>query len=130
MRVIITGGGLLTVLALFIVINCTVVSRNARDNEVSSGLDSAVDYAVDIMGQQYRQADYGTRTEQEVLEDIMRAFCSALKERITTDGEMNVRLLSANLREGLIHIQVMEEYKYQMSGKVGRCSCEKTYRFL
>ena len=53
MRTVITGGGFLVVTALCVLIHCSIISTNMRDNEVSNSLDKASDYAVDVMGDIY-----------------------------------------------------------------------------
>ena len=58
MRTVITGGGFLVVTALCVLIHCSIISTNMRDNEVSNSLDKASDYAVDVMGDIYLRLDY------------------------------------------------------------------------
>ena len=41
MRTVITGGGFLVVTALCVLIHCSIISTNMRDNEVSNSLDKA-----------------------------------------------------------------------------------------
>ena len=60
MRTVITGGGFLVVTALCVLIHCSIISTNMRDNEVSNSLDKASDYAVDVMGDIYLRLDYSS----------------------------------------------------------------------
>ena len=48
----------MVVIALCVLIHCSIISTNMRDNEVSNSLDKASDYAVDVMGDIYLRLDY------------------------------------------------------------------------
>ena len=111
MRTVITGGGFLVVTALCVLIHCSIISTNMRDNEVSNSLDKASDYAVDVMGDIYLRLDYSQN------------------EKIGTDGELSVQVVKADIENGNFDIIVTEDYDYPLRGKKGSCSYEKAFSF-
>ena len=76
MRTVITGGGFLVVTALCVLIHCSIISTNMRDNEVSNSLDKASDYAVDVMGDIYLRLDYSQGNTAAYMQELIQGFCS------------------------------------------------------
>ena len=120
MRTVITGGGFLVVTALCVLIHCSIISTNMRDNEVSNSLDKASDYAVDVMGDIYTAA---------YMQELIQSFCRAVNEKIGTDGELSVQVVKADIENGNFDIIVTEDYDYPLRGKKGSCSYEKAFSF-
>ena len=104
MRTVITGGGFLVVTALCVLIHCSIISTNMRDNEVSNSLDKASDYAVDVMGDIYLRLDYSQGNTAAYMQELIQGFCRAVNEKI-------------------------EDYDYPLRGKKGSCSYEKAFSF-
>ena len=121
MRTVITGGGFLVVTALCVLIHCSIISTNMRDNEVSNSLDKASDYAVDVMGDIYLRLDYS--------QGNTAAYMQAVNEKIGTDGELSVQVVKADIENGNFDIIVTEDYDYPLRGKKGSCSYEKAFSF-
>ena len=99
MRTVITGGGFLVVTALCVLIHCSIISTNMRDNEVSNSLDKASDYAVDVMGDIYLRLDYSQGNTAAYMQELIQGFCRAVNEKIGTDGELSVQIGRASCRE-------------------------------
>lgn len=129
MRTVITGSGLIVTLIICILIHSSIVSANIRDNEVNAGLNQAMDYAVDVMGDIYTDLSYQPENNDAYIEALMNAFCDAVRKRIGTDGEVSVALLSNDIETGQFNIAVKEEYSYPVKGKKGICYCEKAFAF-
>lgn len=129
MRAVITGSGLVTALVLCILVHCSIISANIRDNEVYSGMNQAMDYALDVMGDVYMSMDYQPEHEEEYVEMLTEKFCMALNQRIATDGEIFVALVYADMENGRFDIVVKESYSYPLKGKKGVCCCEKAVAF-
>ena len=127
MRTVITGGGFLVVTALCVLIHCSIISTNMRDNEVSNSLDKASDYAVDVMGDIYLRLDYSQGNTAAYMQELIQGFCRAVNEKIGTDGELSVQVVKADIENGNFDIIVTEDYDYPLRGKKGSCSYEKAF---
>ena len=140
MRTVITGGGFLVVTALCVLIHCSIISTNMRDNEVSNSLDKASDYAVDVMGDIYLRLDYSQGNTAAYMQELIQGFCRAVNEKIGTDGELSVQVVKADIENGNFDIINVNEVSAGWSlfldsetlfGMVlnGSCSYEKAFSF-
>ena len=132
MRGVVTCGGLIVITTIIIMIHATITGNNIRRGEVERGLDSSIDYAFDRLGDIYADEFFTTYSEdrrEQIIEELVFDFCSVLKNRIASDGEIEVRLISADLETGLFQIGVTEEYTYPFGGMNGKCYYEKAYSF-
>lgn len=129
MRAVVTGSGLLIAMVICIFIHSSIVSTNMRDNEVNAGLNQAMDYAIDVMGDIYMRLDYQPEKKDAYMESLMNGFCTALNKRIGTDGEISIMLMSADMEAGRFDIAVKEVYSYPIKGREGVCYCEKAFAF-
>ena len=132
MRGVVTCGGLIVITAIIIMIHATITGNNIRRGEVERGLDSSIDYAFDRLGDIYADEFFTTYSEdrrEQIIEELVFDFCSVLKNRIASDGEIEVRLISADLETGLFQIGVTEEYTYSFGGMNGKYYYEKAYSF-
>ena len=132
MRGVVTCGGLIVITAIIIMIHATITGNNIRRGEVERGLDSSIDYAFDRLGDIYADEFFTTYSEdrrEQIIEELVFDFCNVLENRIASDGEIEVRLISADLETGLFQIGVTEEYTYPFSGMNGKCYYEKAYSF-
>ncbi len=148
MRTSITTSTLLISIVLIILIHCTIISQNARYTEVSTGLNSSMDYAYDRMFDYYSDKEFinkyvvldengyaKTQDGKLVFKDdvknvqanLVEYFCNVLKERLGSDGKIKVQLLYMDLQEGTFQIRVTEYFPYPLLNKVGTCVYEKTY---
>jgi hypothetical protein len=129
MRTIITGSGSILIIIISVLIHCTIVGNNIRSMEVSDSLETASDYAIDVMGDIYARLDYSDENKTEYMQQLMMTFCEAVNERAGTDGEISVKLVRADLEKGEFDIIVTENYDYPVKGKKGTTSCERAVRF-
>ena len=132
MRGVVTCGGLIVITAIIIMIHATITGNNIRRGEVERGLDSSIDYAFDRLGDIYADEFFTTYSEdrrEQIIEELVFDFCSVLENRIASDGEIEVKLISADLETGLFQIGVTEEYTYPFGGMNGKCYYEKAYSF-
>lgn len=130
MRAVITGNSFLVVLALIVLIQTTIIGNNLRQEEVSQSLDSAMDYAFDEISDIYASidfAEYTTDWDESIITRMMDSFCKVLESRVSSDGEINVYLIEADIQNGLIHIAVEEKFKFPYRQKLGVCYYEKAY---
>lgn len=146
MRSVVTGSTLLITLILIILIHCTIIGNNARENEIHSGLNNSMDYAYDKMMDYFYDKDFITYYKeldaygnvkydsngnviynQDVISDLMIYFCKTLQNRLGSNGELKVQLLYIDLDTGTFQIRVTEYFEYPFMGKYGQCMYEKTY---
>ena len=130
MRIVVNGSGLVIILVLIILIHTSIINKSVRNNEVNAGLESAADYALDVMTDKYKSLVYDESKEEEYTEMLMQAFCEALEEMIGTDGKVTVSVIAADLKTGNFDIIIQEEYKYAFMGRTGKCSCERAVTFV
>lgn len=132
MRGIVTCSGLIMSMAMIIMIHCVITGNNIRRTEVNHGLDTAMDYAYDSMRDVYADINftqYDESRRNEIVTDLMYRFCEVLGTRIGSDGNIEVRLIYADLDKGLFQIGVTEEYGYSFGNKRKSYYYEKTYSF-
>lgn len=129
MRTIISCGGLVFIIAVIMLTHTAIISKNVRDYQVNYSLESAADYALDCMLDQYQQMVYREEEEEQYIEQLLHGFCEALNRLITTDGDINVTVLTADIKTGTFDFVVEETYHYQFAGRTGKCVCERAVRF-
>ena len=100
MRGVVTCSGFMVAFAIVIIIHATITGNNIRYQEVKHSLDSAMDYAFDRLGDVYADVDftsYGDEKRHEILTDLMKEFCNVLYKEITSDGNIEVALIYADM---------------------------------
>mgnify|MGYP000008928192 FL=1 len=149
MRTTITTSTLLVSLVIIVLIHCTLIGHNARENEISSGLNSSIDYAYGKMMDYYEDkefidkyvetdpfgfAKYDENNKlifkidvETVKKELVNKFCEILQQRLGSDGKIKVQVLYMDLDEGTFQVNVTEYYAYPLSSKTGACMYEKTY---
>lgn len=132
MRGIVTCSGLVISMAMIIIIHCVITGNNIRRMEVNRGTDTAMDYAYDSMYDIYADINftqYDESHKNEIVTNLMHRFCETLRTRIKSDGNIEVRLIYADLERGLFQIGVTQEYGYSFGNKRKSYYYEKTYSF-
>lgn len=130
MKIIVNGGGLVIVLVLIVLIHTSLINKSVRDNEANSGLESAADYALDVMTEKYKSLEYDESKEEQYTEMLMQTFCEALEDMVGSDGKLTVSVIKSDLKTGTFDIIVQEEYDYAFMGRRGKCSCERAVTFV
>lgn len=129
MRMIVNAGGLFVVLTILILIHTSLINKNLRDAEVSSGLESAADYAMDVMGDMYKTTIYDETKVPEYRAALVAKFCESLDSVIGTDGDISVLVKEADVKNGVFAFTVTEEYKYTFKARKGVTRCERAAVF-
>ncbi len=138
MRTIITGSSFLVIFIVTILIHCTIIGNNARENEIKNGLDNSIDYAYDKMMDYYTDPNfinyYKTTNEDgkvvynnAIITDLLDKFCNVLQQRLGSNGVLSVQLSYIDLDTGTFTIKVTENFTYPFMKRKGTCMNEKTY---
>lgn len=127
MRVIVSGSGIFMMCVLLILIHTSILNRSIREAEVNCGLENAVDYALDIASEFYRE--YRGQNEEEYITDLLNVFCHAVNNAVGTDGQITVSLAAADIEYGTFDFIVEEQYSYMFCRKNAVCVCERTVTF-
>ncbi len=131
MRIVVSSSGLFVTFTIIVIIHMSIINKNIRDMEVNYGLQSAMDYALDVMSDEYLKMyninDFEYR-EQQCIDKIMHIFCSKLEQIIGTDGEINVIVVNADVKTGNFEIVVEEKYNYAFKGRAGSAICVRAVR--
>ena len=128
-RSVITIGAACIGVLLFSFANSAIISINMRNNEISRGMNNAIDYAIDILDDIYGVYDYSQLNEEKYINEVMDSFCRALNEKIDSDGDISVSLINYNMNEGSMDISVTEEFSYNFLDKRGRITSNRTVIF-
>ncbi len=129
MRSVITISATCIGILLFILINNVIISMNMRNNEVNTGMENAIDYAIDILDDVYAGYDYTSSNKNEYIDTIMNVFCKALNEKINTDGNITVSVANYDLDKGGLDIKITEDFSYNFLNKKGKVTCERSVTF-
>lgn len=129
MRIIVNSSGLFVITALIILIHTSIINKSIRDIEANTGLSSAMDYALDVMGDEYKRMDYEAGKEAEYTEKLITEFCTNLESTIGTDGELAISIVKADIASGSFEIVVEETYTYGFRGRKGKATCERAVVF-
>ena len=130
MRTIITGSGLIISLTLIILIHCSIIDLNLRHIEVSRSLDNAMDYSFDKLQDIYAADSLINLNEDEkegITNNIMSYFCKCLQSQLTSNAELEVKLLYLDYTSGTMQIGVKEKFRFISGLAASYCSYEKTY---
>ncbi|MBQ4282964.1 MAG: hypothetical protein IJB96_03450 [Lachnospira sp.] len=125
MRIIVNSSGLFVILTIIVLIHTSVINKSIRDMEVNYGLQSSMDYALDVMGDVYENIDYEESKDGEYTQELLDVFCKSLTSMIGTDGEISVSIVEADVKTGTFQIVVEEHYKYAFRGRPGYARCER-----
>lgn len=111
--------GIMLVLVIFCGI--TVNSRSAREDEISQGLEEAMDATIHAL---FEEKSYQVTDKTEFVSDLIQG----LMLNIDSNGAITVNVLKADEEKGLLSVEVLETYKH-MNGKTGTVSCQRTVFF-
>lgn len=129
MRIAVSSSGLFVVVTLLILIHISILNKSVRDEEINGGLASSMDYALDRMGDMYREMDYEVGMEEEYTNRLLQEFCINLEERIGSDGDFTISIIKADIITGSFEIVVEETYEYAFKGRKGYARCERAVVF-
>lgn len=125
MRVVVSCSGLFVALTIVVLIHTSVINKSVRDMEVNYGLQSSMDYALDVMDDAYKDMDYVEGKDAEYTKELLDVFCDSLTSMIGTDGELHISIVEADVETGSFQIVVEEYYNYAFRGRPGYARCER-----
>ncbi len=105
------------VLILFVCVIVAINGRTLRQNEVEQSLETAMEH---VMKQLEREE--GAYDNQE---DFLLEFLEALLIQIDSTSDIEVRVLGADEKKGLISVEVIETYQHP-NGRRGTVSVRRT----
>lgn len=123
MRVIVGGSALTVVLMLIVIIHTSVMNKSVREEEINSGLENAVDYAIDVTSSYYRYIL--TEDRDEYITQLMEFFCKAVNNAVKTEGVIRVSVLEADIDNGIFDFVAEQEYTYLFGNKKASCICQR-----
>lgn len=109
----------LAAIAIIVIAAALVTSgKDVRENEMDKALNTAVEESLDQLKKEggYEVADY---------KELVADFNQALLLHISSDSEVKVDVLAADVTKGVLDVQVTEEYK-TVKGTAKQASCRKT----
>jgi hypothetical protein len=109
------------ILILVIFCGITVNSRSAREDEVSQGLEEALDATIHTL---FAEKSYQVTDKTEFVSDLIQG----LLLNIDSNGAITVNVLKADEEKGLLSVEVVDTYKH-VNGKTGTVSCQRTVFF-
>lgn len=135
MRILVSGSGILVLMTLLVLIHTSVLNKNIRDIEINDGLESAVDYALDVMADEYDSLEYGINEYDDIIkekhtEKLVSVFCDNLLKTINTDGEIEVYIMDIDLKKGIFDVLVEERYTYTFENRSAVARCERAVVLL
>ena len=145
MRLFITASNLMVSIMIIIFIHTSLIGQTIRNNEITSSLNSSMDYAYDKLMDYYEDTSfinnytYNDTTgrweinedkKDEIIDALMMEFCNALKVQKMSVATMKVELKSIDLTTGVFEIKVTETYPYFFGNKTGSCTYQKRYTLV
>lgn len=118
MKHTIYGAALAFVAILIIAAVMTVSGKDVRENEMDKALNTAVDQSLE---QLKKEGGYEVKDYQELVAD----FNQALLLHISSDSDIKVDILTADLEHGALDVKITENYK-AVNGSLQKASCRKT----
>ncbi len=118
MKHMIYGIALLVVTIMVIAGALIVSGRDVRENETDKALNTAVEQTLD---QLKKYGSYEIGNEQELIAD----FQQSLLMHISSDAGIQVKILTANTKKGVLDVEITETYK-TVNDKVKQAVCRKT----
>lgn len=118
MKQIIFGVAAGMILVLFLGIIISVHGRTLRKNETEQSLEAAIH---SVMEQLAEERSYAFSDREEWIAD----FLEALLIQINSDSEVEVSILKADEKKGLLSVEVVETYRHP-NGEEGKVSVRRT----
>lgn len=112
-------GSVLLVIAVMVIAGVMIVSgKDVRENEMDKALNTAVEQTLDQL-KEYGSYEIGD--EQELIAD----FEQTLLMHISSDADIEVKILAADTKKGVLDVEVTETYN-TVSAKEKQAVCRKT----
>lgn len=112
-------GSVLLVVTVMVIVGVMIVSgKDVRENEVEKALNTAVEQT---LKQLRMYGGYEIEDSQELIAD----FQQALLMHISSDADIDVKVLAADAQKGVLDVEVTERYK-TVNAKEKQAVCRKT----
>lgn len=112
-------GSALLIVAVMVIAGVMIVSgKDVRENETDKALNTAVEQT---LKQLREHGSYEIGDRQELIAD----FQQALLMHISSDADIEVKILAADVKKGVLDVEVTETYK-TVNAKEKRAVCRKT----
>ena len=121
MKHMIYGIALLVVTIMVIAGALIVSGRDVRENETDKALNTAVEQTLD---QLKKYGSYEIGNEQELIAD----FQQSLLMHISSDASIQVKILTADTKKGVLDVEITETYKTVNNKKTGCLPKDSDFR--
>ena len=118
MKYTIFGTALLFMVVMVIAGVMIVSGRNVRENEVDKALNTAVEQTLEQLRE---DGSYEVKNPGELIAD----FQQALLMHISSDSDLQVKILTADTEKGVLEVEVRTQYK-TVRGRQKHAVCRKT----
>lgn len=118
MKQIIFGVTAGMILVLFLGVIISIHGRTLRQDEAEQSLEAAMQNA---MKQLTEERNYTFSDREEMVADLLEA----LLIQINSDSELEVSILKADEKRGLLSVEVVETYRH-LNGEEGKVSAQRT----
>ncbi len=118
MKHLVYGISLLAIAIMAVAGAMAASGRDVRENEADKALNTAVEQT---LGQLKRYGNYEIGSEQELIAD----FQQALLLHISSDADIKVKILTADVEKGVLDVEVRQTYR-TVKQKEKQAVCRKT----
>lgn len=118
MKQIIFGVTAGMILVLFLGVIISIHGRTLRQDEAEQSLEAAMQSAMEQLAE---ERSYAFSDREEMIAD----FLEALLIQINSDSEVEVSILKADEKRGLLSVEVVETYRH-INGEEGKVSARRT----
>ena len=118
MKYIVYGTALLAMTILVFAGVMIISGKDVRENELDKALNTAVEQALE---QLKRDGSYEIKNQEEWIAD----FQQSLLMNISSDSQVEVKILTADIEKGVLDVEVLEEYE-TVNGAKKQAICRKT----
>ncbi len=118
MKYIVYGTTLLAMTILVLAGVMIVSGKDVRENEMDKALNTAVEQALE---QLKKDRSYEIKNQEELIAD----FQQSLLMNISSDSQVEVKILTADIEKGVLDVEVLEEYE-TVNGAKKQAICRKT----
>ena len=112
-------GAALLVMAVFVILGTIIISgQDVRENEMDKALNTAVEQTLEQLKQ-----DGGYEVEEPG--ELIADFQQSLLMHISSDSQLEVKILTADTQKGVLDVEVTERYQ-TVKGTKKHAVCRKT----
>lgn len=121
MKNAIIGATLILVICLISLTHMSITAKDIRKDELETSMNNAARITMEVVKEKGR---YSFSTEEEMIEE----FNNNLLSQITTESNLEIQVMGADVQNGFLDVQVINTFKYP-TGAEGHVSARKTILF-